>query len=72
LKAMKAMKRLNSWAGSGGRYCYSILNLNHPLQDNKYQNIFTSDLAVIGVRDDGGWLDAEDYAPKYSAIIKLA
>ena len=31
-----------------------------------------SGLAIIGIRDDDGWLDAEDYTPKYSAIIKLA
>jgi len=29
-------------------------------------------LAVLGMRDDEGWLDAEDYTPKYSAAIKLA
>ena len=26
----------------------------------------------MGMRDDDGWLDAEDYTPKYSAIVKLA
>ena len=46
--------------------------LNHPLQDNEYQNVMISGLAIIGIRDDDGWLDAEDYTPKYSAIIKLA
>jgi hypothetical protein len=24
------------------------------------------------MREDDGWLDAEDYTPKYSAVIKLA
>jgi len=46
--------------------------LNHSLQDNEYQNVMISGLAIIGIRDDDGWLDAEDYTPKYSAIIKLA
>jgi hypothetical protein len=46
--------------------------LNHPLQDNEYQNVIISALALMGMRDDDGWLDAEDYTPKYSAIIKLA
>jgi hypothetical protein len=31
-----------------------------------------SRLAVLGIRDDDKWLDAEDYTSKYSAIIKLA
>ena len=26
----------------------------------------------MGICDDDGWLDAKDYTPKYSAIIKLA
>jgi hypothetical protein len=52
------------------RLCIELLN--HPLQDNEYQNVIISALALIGMRDDDGWLDAEDYTPKYSAIIKLA
>ena len=31
-----------------------------------------SRLAVLGIRNDDGWLDAEDYTLKYSAVIKLA
>jgi hypothetical protein len=31
-----------------------------------------SRLAVLEIRDDDGWLNAEDYTPKYSAVIKLA
>jgi hypothetical protein len=46
--------------------------LNHPLQDNKYQNVIISALALLGMRDDDRWLDAKDYMPKYSAIIKVA
>jgi len=26
----------------------------------------------MGIRDNDGWLDAEDYTLKYSAIVKLA
>ena len=52
------------------RLCIELLN--HPLQDNEYQNVIISALVVMGIRDDDGWLDAEDYTPKYSAIIKLA
>jgi RecQ family ATP-dependent DNA helicase len=52
------------------RLCIELLN--HPLQDNEYQNVIISGLAIMGIRDDDGWLDADDYTPKYSAIIKLA
>jgi hypothetical protein len=46
--------------------------LNHPLQENEYKSVIISGLAILGIRDNGGWLDAEDYTLKYSAIIKLA
>ena len=49
-----------------------IALLNHPLKDNEYKSAIISGLAVLGIRDDDGWLDAEDYTPKYSAVIKLA
>jgi hypothetical protein len=52
------------------RLCIELLN--YPLQDNEYQSVIISALAVMGIRDDNGWLDADDYTPKYSAIIKLA
>jgi len=34
--------------------------------------VLISRLAVLGIQEDDGWLDAEDYTPKYSAVIKLA
>jgi hypothetical protein len=34
--------------------------------------VLISGLAILGMREDDGWLDAEDYMPKYSAVIKLA
>jgi hypothetical protein len=46
--------------------------LNQPLQDDEYKSVVISGLAVLGIREDGGWLDAEDYTPKYLAVIKLA
>ncbi|KAK6591982.1 hypothetical protein H4I95_11932 [Botrytis cinerea] len=46
--------------------------LNQPLQDDEYKSLLISGLAVLGMREDDGWLDAEDYTPKYSAVIKLA
>jgi hypothetical protein len=52
------------------RLCIELLN--HLLQDNEYQNVIISRLAIMGIHDDNRWLDAKDYIPKYSAIIKLA
>ncbi|KAG9241064.1 hypothetical protein BJ878DRAFT_428921, partial [Calycina marina] len=52
------------------RVCISLLD--HPLQDNEYKSAIISGLAVLGMRKDEGWLDAEEYTPKYSAVIKMA
>ena len=52
------------------RFCIDLVD--HPLQDNEYKNAIISGLAVLGIRDDEGWLDAQDYNPKYLAVIKLA
>jgi len=52
------------------RLCIELLN--HPLKDNEYKSAMISGLAVLGIRDDDGWLDADDYTPKYLAVIKLA
>jgi hypothetical protein len=52
------------------RFCINLVD--HPLQDNEYKNAIISGLAVLGIRDDEGWLDAQDYTPKYLAVIKLA
>ncbi|KAH7418916.1 hypothetical protein BKA64DRAFT_614191, partial [Cadophora sp. MPI-SDFR-AT-0126] len=60
-----------------GRIQRKILRLwialfNQPLQDDEYKSVVISGVAVLGMREDDGWLDAEDYTPKYSAVIKLA
>jgi hypothetical protein len=34
--------------------------------------VLISGLVILGMREDDGWLDTEDYTPKYSAMIKLA
>src|SRR5580698_10665273 len=52
------------------RFCINLLN--HPLKDNEYKSAIISGLAVLGIQDNDGWLDAEDYTLKYSAVIKLA
>ena len=49
-----------------------IALLNQLLQDDEYKSVLISRLAVLGIREDDGQLDAEDYTPKYSAVIKLA
>jgi hypothetical protein len=46
--------------------------LNQLLQDDEYKSVLISRLVILGMREDDGWLDAEDYIPKYSAVIKLA
>ena len=46
--------------------------MNQLLQDDEYKSILISRLAVLGIREDKGWLDTEDYIPKYSVVIKLA
>ena len=46
--------------------------LNHELGDDEYESVIISGLAVLGFRDDGGWLNAEDYTTKYLGIIKFA
>lgn len=45
---------------------------NHQFKQSHYDNIIISSLAVMGIRDDGGWVDAVDYMPVYSAVIKMA
>jgi hypothetical protein len=52
------------------RFCICILD--HQFQDDEYKSVLISACAALGIREDGGWLGAEDYTPKYSAIIKLA
>ena len=49
-----------------------IALLNQPLQDDEYKSVLISGLAVLSIREDNGWLDAEDYTPKYLTVIKLA
>ena len=49
-----------------------IALLNHELGDDEYESVMISGLAVLGFRDDGGWLNAEDYTTKYSGVIKMA
>lgn len=52
---------------------FCIALLDHPIGDNEYESAIISGLAALGIREeDNKWYDAEDYTPKYSAVIKLA
>ena len=52
------------------RFCIALLD--HPLQDDEYKSAIISGLAVLMIKGEKGWWDAEDYTTKYSAVIKLA
>jgi hypothetical protein len=52
------------------RFC--IILLDHLLQDNEYKSVIISGLAVLMIKGEKGWYDAEDFITKYSAVIKLA
>ena len=51
---------------------FIVAMLDHPLGDHQYDSVLISALAVMGVRDDGGWQNALDYTPTLSAVIKVA
>jgi hypothetical protein len=51
---------------------FIIAMLDHSLGDHQYDNVLIGTLAVMGVRDDGGWQSALDYTPILSAVIKVA
>jgi hypothetical protein len=46
--------------------------LNHELGNDECKSVIISRLAVLGFRDDSGWLNAEDYTTKYLGVIKIA
>jgi hypothetical protein len=46
--------------------------LNHKLGNDEYESVIISGLAIMGFRDNGGWLNAKDYTTKYSRVIKIA
>lgn len=46
--------------------------LDHQMKQGQYDSTIISGLAVMGLRDDGGWMEAVDYTPIYSAVIKVA
>ena len=46
--------------------------LDHPLTGPTYDSVLLSALAVVGIREDGGWVTADNYTGHYSAVIKVA
>lgn len=46
--------------------------LDHAIQEKEYNNGIISGLAVIGIHPTQGWVDALNYTPKLSAVVKLA
>ncbi|MDB5910917.1 MAG: hypothetical protein JWP34_5031, partial [Massilia sp.] len=44
---------------------------DHALKDSHYESVIISGLAVMGIREDGGWVPAQDYTQIYSAVIKV-
>jgi hypothetical protein len=56
------------------RLCLQLCTrlLDHELVRTEYDSVIISALAVAGMKEDGGWMSAEDYTPKYSAFIKIA
>ncbi|PNP44426.1 hypothetical protein TGAMA5MH_03816 [Trichoderma gamsii] len=67
-------KRTEEIQGSCRDMCarFIIAMLDHSLGDHQYDSVLISTLAVMGVRDDGGWHSALDYTPILSAVIKVA
>ena len=51
---------------------FLITLLDHSLPRSSYDSVLLSALAVLGIRDDGGWVGPENYTGYYSAVIKVA
>jgi superfamily II DNA helicase RecQ len=51
---------------------FLISLLNHRISGNDFENAILSGLAVLGLGPVQGWVDALNYTPKLSAVVKLA
>ncbi|KAF4414963.1 DNA helicase [Fusarium acutatum] len=56
------------------RLCLDMLigMLYHQFKQSHYDSIVLSALAIMGINEDGGWVEPTDYTPKYSGVIKVA
>lgn len=46
--------------------------LDYNIKDDKYSNTIISAIAIIGIKEEGGWYSLLNYTLKMSAIIKVA
>ncbi|KAF4921051.1 ATP-dependent DNA helicase Q-like 3 [Colletotrichum fructicola] len=46
--------------------------LDHQLKGGDYSSALLSALAVMGIAENGGWVQITDYTTKYSAVIRIA
>jgi Orsellinic acid/F9775 biosynthesis cluster protein D len=51
---------------------FLISLLDHQIRGNEFENGILSGLAVLGLDPNQGWIDALNYTPKLSAVVKLA
>jgi hypothetical protein len=56
------------------RPCLDMLvgMLDHQFKESHYDSIMLSALAIMGITEDGGWVEPTEYTPKYSGVIKVA
>ncbi|KAF9768208.1 hypothetical protein IL306_014514 [Fusarium sp. DS 682] len=56
------------------RLCLGMLigMLDHQFKQSHYDSIVLCALAIMGINEDGGWIEPTDYTPKYSGVIKVA
>lgn len=73
-EAVEAAVKDTEGTGKVERLCLDMLVgfLDHQLKRGDYDNVVLSALAVLGIREDNGWIDAIDYTPIYSAVVKCA
>jgi superfamily II DNA helicase RecQ len=45
---------------------------DHHYHISPYESVVISALAVMGIRGDNGWEEAQDYTMRYSAMVKIA
>ncbi|KAK3358242.1 hypothetical protein B0T25DRAFT_452769 [Lasiosphaeria hispida] len=45
--------------------------LDYPIPDSTYNSPLLSVLVVLGIREDGGWVQPQNYTSSLSAIVKV-
>ncbi|KAH0419463.1 hypothetical protein CcaCcLH18_14373 [Colletotrichum camelliae] len=49
-----------------------IAIIKDPYKQSQRESVMIGVLAVLGIREDGGWHQATEYITNYSAVIKVA